>query len=179
MVLDHQTHSFNLQVNHFSTMGRDQVQKKKGQGSGGVRKTTALEAKTKKGKRYLEQKAPQVVEYVKRLLLLYGHKTSQTVKDVMVELKHLRDRAECRHLTRKNDNILPFENGGETSLEFLCNKQDCGAFVVGSSTKKRPNNLIFGRVYDEKGTPTYPDDISCGWMDFRDKREREKKRERT
>ena len=116
-----------------------------------MRKTTAFEAKTKKGKRYLEQKAPQVVEYCKRLLLLYGHKTSQTVKDVMVELKHLRDRAECRHLTRKNDNILPFENGGETSLEFLCNKQDCGAFVVGSSTKKRPNNLIFGRVYDEKG----------------------------
>ena len=122
----------------------------KKKGSGGVTRTKAVEAKTTKGKRFLEARAPQQVEYVKRLLLLYGHRTSQTVKDVMVELKHLRDKMECRHLTRKNENILPFESGGETTLEFLCGKQDCGAFVVGSSTKKRPHNLIFGRVYNEK-----------------------------
>ncbi len=116
----------------------------------GLTRTTALEAKTSKGKRFLEARAPQQVEYVKRFLLLNGHRTSQLVKDVLVELKHLRDKMECSHLTRKNPNILPFESGGETSLEFLCGKQNCGAFVVGSSTKKRPNNLIFGRVYDEK-----------------------------
>ena len=116
----------------------------------GVTRTTKFEAKTKKGKRFLESRAAQQVEYVKRLLLLYGRKTSQTVKDVLVELKHMRDRMECTHLTRKNENVVPFEIGGETSLEFLCGKTHSGCFVVGSHSKKRPNNLIFGRVYDEK-----------------------------
>ena len=54
----------------------------------GVTRTTKFEAKTKKGKRFLESRAAQQVEYVKRLLLLYGRKTSQTMKDVLVELKH-------------------------------------------------------------------------------------------
>ena len=115
-----------------------------------VSRTTKVEAKTKKGRRLLDKRAPQQVEYCKHLLLLYGRKTSQTIKDVLRELKHLRDKMECTHLTRKNDNIAPFENGGETSLEFLCGKTNCGAFVLGSHTKKRPNNLTFGRVYDEK-----------------------------
>jgi len=115
-----------------------------------VSRTTKVEAKTKKGRRFLDKRAPQQVEYCKHLLLLYGRKTSQTIKDVLRELKHLRDKMECTHLTRKNDNIAPFENGGETSLEFLCGKTNCGAFVLGSHTKKRPNNLTFGRVYDEK-----------------------------
>eukprot|EP00951_Prasinocladus_malaysianus_P034848 scaffold355101_cov41-Prasinocladus_malaysianus.AAC.1 len=42
----------------------------------------------------------------------------------------------------------PFEAGGESSLEFYCQKSDAGVFAFGSHNKKRPNNLILGRVFD-------------------------------
>lgn len=32
--------------------------------------------------------------------------------------------------SRKNENIKPFESGGETSLEFFSQKTDCSIFVV-------------------------------------------------
>ncbi len=44
--------------------------------------------------------------------------------------------------------MRPFETGGETSLEFYCNRNNCPLFVVGSHTKKRPNNLVIGRMFD-------------------------------
>ncbi|XP_053566837.1 ribosome production factor 2 homolog isoform X2 [Bombina bombina] len=40
----------------------------------------------------------------------------------------------------------PFED--QTSLEFFSKKSDCSLFLFGSHNKKRPNNLIFGRMYD-------------------------------
>ena len=50
--------------------------------------------------------------------------------------------------SRKNTEILPFEAGGEVKLEQYTSKADCGQFVLGNHTKKRPNNLILGRLYD-------------------------------
>ena len=41
-----------------------------------------------------------------------------------------------------------FEVGGETSLEFFCQKSDAAMFAFGSHTKKRPNNLTIGRMFD-------------------------------
>ena len=35
-------------------------------------------------------------------------------------------------------------------LEQYATKADCGQFVIGNHTKKRPNNLIFGRLYDNR-----------------------------
>ncbi len=112
--------------------------------------TKAVEAKTRKGRRHLESIAPQAVEHVKKLLLMLGHTSSAQLKDILVDLKHLRDSGECVHYTRKNQGVMPFEAGGETTLEFLTKKTDCGAFVVGSHSKKRPHNLVLGRVYDDK-----------------------------
>ncbi|KAJ6660253.1 hypothetical protein lerEdw1_017953 [Lerista edwardsae] len=40
----------------------------------------------------------------------------------------------------------PFED--QTSLEFFSKKSDCSLFLFGSHNKKRPNNLIIGRMYD-------------------------------
>jgi ribosome production factor 2 len=36
------------------------------------------------------------------------------------------------------------------SLEFWSGKNDAGFFVVGQSTKKRPNGMTFVRMYDNK-----------------------------
>jgi ribosome production factor 2 len=44
--------------------------------------------------------------------------------------------------------IHPFEDA--SSLEFFAEKQDASLFVVGSHSKKRPNNLTFARTFDHK-----------------------------
>ena len=49
-------------------------------------------------------------------------------------------------MQRKNDNIHPFED--VASLEFLCQKNDCSLFAVACHSKKRPDNLIIGRLFD-------------------------------
>jgi len=45
-----------------------------------------------------------------------------------------------RNLTR------PFEN--QSSVEFLCTQNDTALFAFGSHSKKRPHNLILGRIFD-------------------------------
>lgn len=65
----------------------------------------------------------------------------------MSEIYHLKRDNAIRY-TRKNDSIRPFESGGETSLEFFSMKTDCSIFVYGSTSKKRPDNLVIGRTYD-------------------------------
>jgi ribosome production factor 2 len=52
---------------------------------------------------------------------------------------------EALKLSRKNDDMRPFEPGGETHLEHLARKADCGLFALDSHSKKRPHNLILGR----------------------------------
>ncbi|KAF5750474.1 ribosome production factor 2 isoform X1 [Tripterygium wilfordii] len=109
-----------------------------------------LKVKTpKKGKirRELEKRAPKLVETGKKTLILQGTKTSGTLNDVLKGIYHLKRDSAIRY-TRKNDNIRPFESGGETSLEFFSLKTDCSIFVYGSHSKKRPDNLVIGRTYD-------------------------------
>ena len=48
-------------------------------------------------------------------------------------------------LSKKND-IRPFES--INSLEFLSEKNDCSLFMVGSHSKKRPNNIVIGRLFN-------------------------------
>lgn len=113
---------------------------------GTVEETTRRRPKTRKGKLYFQSIAPQWEEPPKGVLVILGHQTSQQVKNVMKDLARLK-KPQCRQLRKKNE-ILPFETGGEASLEFLCKKNDCSLFILGNHTKKRPNNLILGRMYD-------------------------------
>ena len=52
----------------------------------------------------------------------------------------------CFHL--ENPDIRPFESGGSEKIEFFCRKNDASLFVVGTHSKKRPHNLILGRMFD-------------------------------
>lgn len=75
------------------------------------------------------------METGKKTLILHGMKTSNVLNAVLTELYHLKKDNAVKY-TRKNDNIRPFESGGETSLEFYSLKTDCSLFVV------NPNNLL-------------------------------------
>jgi hypothetical protein len=55
---------------------------------------------------------------------------------------------DSKKFSRKNPDVQPFESGGETHLEFFCNKSNCSLFAFGSHSKKRPHNLVLGRMYD-------------------------------
>lgn len=46
----------------------------------------------------------------------------------------------------KKNKILPFED--EQPLEFLALKNDTSLFMFGSSNKKRPDNVVMGRMFD-------------------------------
>ncbi|KAG7578416.1 Brix domain [Arabidopsis thaliana x Arabidopsis arenosa] len=105
--------------------------------------------KTGKAKRVLEKRAPKLVETGKKTLILHGTKTSATLSSVLMELYRLKKGGAIRY-SRRNENIRPFESGGETSLEFFSQKTDCSIFVYGSHTKKRPDNLVLGRMYDHQ-----------------------------
>jgi ribosome production factor 2 len=48
----------------------------------------------------------------------------------------------------KKNVVRPFED--TSSLEFWSQKNDASLFVVGQSTKKRPNGLVFVRMFDHR-----------------------------
>ncbi|XP_024543972.1 ribosome production factor 2 homolog [Selaginella moellendorffii] len=108
-----------------------------------------VKPKTKQARRVLEKRAPKIKENVKKALLLHGTSTSAVVKGVLSDLHHIKkDGGNAVHWTRKNENIRPFEPAGAAPLEFFSKKTDCSLVVFGSHSKKRPNNIVFGRFYD-------------------------------
>ena len=54
---------------------------------------------------------------------------------------------DCKKFT-KNNEIRPFEPGSEAALEFMCQKNDCSFFLLANHNKKRPHNLVLGRMFD-------------------------------
>lgn len=103
--------------------------------------------KSRRARRAIEAKEPKLVEDPKKALLLYGNRTSQTIKDVLSDIGKLKA-LDVIKLTRKNADVKPFETGGEAQLEHLGRRADAGVFAVGTTSKKRPDNLTLGRFYD-------------------------------
>lgn len=50
--------------------------------------------------------------------------------------------------SRNNADMRPFEAGGESLLESHCARNNCSLFALGSHQKKRPHNLVLGRLFD-------------------------------
>uniref|UniRef100_A0A3Q2Z429 Ribosome production factor 2 homolog n=1 Tax=Hippocampus comes TaxID=109280 RepID=A0A3Q2Z429_HIPCM len=98
-----------------------------------------LKPKTKRSKRFLQSRAPKLTENGKSAMIMKGGNANQTVSQA------LKDIVRQRMLPQKNI-TRPFEDS--TSLEFFSKKTDCSLFLFGSHNKKRPNNLIFGRLFD-------------------------------
>lgn len=107
-----------------------------------------IKPKTRRAKRALEARAPKEHENAKKALLLHGTKSSALLKSLLSDVHHLKKADGAVKLTHKNDKVRPFEGGGEASLEFLSQKTDCSLFMFASHSKKRPHNLVVGRMYD-------------------------------
>jgi len=101
-------------------------------------------SKTRKGKKHLESRAPKLIENEKKLMILKGHKTNNVLQECLKDLTSLK-RPHAVFLNRKR-HLLPFEN--ITPVEQLAAKLDASLFAIGSHSKKRPQNLVLGRMFD-------------------------------
>jgi hypothetical protein len=110
-------------------------------------KDRVIKPKNARAKRALLARAPRQVETLKKALLMHSGKTSGVLKALLGDLGALKA-GESLKLSRKNAGVRPFEGGGEASLEFLARKADCSLFALGSHSKKRPHNLVLGRLFD-------------------------------
>lgn len=103
-----------------------------------------VKPKNARVKRALEEREPKVVENEKTAVFVRGQQTSEKVRAAMKDLYALK-RPNAINFSRKND-IHPFEDAA--SLEFWAGKNDASLFVTGLHSKKRPNNLVFTRMFD-------------------------------
>ncbi|XP_022913216.2 ribosome production factor 2 homolog [Onthophagus taurus] len=99
---------------------------------------------SRKGKKVLLSREPQLVEGPKRTLFLQGRKTSDMVRDLLKDMYNIK-KPDALKLSKKND-VTVFEN--INPLEQLCKKHEASLFVFGSHNKKRPDNITFGRMFD-------------------------------
>ncbi|KAL6447976.1 hypothetical protein ACFW04_000193 [Cataglyphis niger] len=99
---------------------------------------------TPKGKRILLKKAPQMVEDAKETLCFKSKNTSQIAVNIMKDLYDLK-KPNAQMMQKKND-ILPFEN--IVPIEKFATKYEASLFMMASHNKKRPHNLIMGRMYE-------------------------------
>lgn len=108
--------------------------------------------------RAIRKREPKLIESDRNLLGVRGPSSSLRGVQVLRDLLSLK-KPDARMLGRKND-IRPFED--VSSLEFLCERNDCSAFAYTSSSKKRPDNVIFGRMFDHH----ILDMVEMGVVDF-------------
>ena len=100
--------------------------------------------RTQRSKRALEARAPKLVEGPRRCLVLKGSKTSNVVLSLLRSF-HILQQPHSTHLHHPHA-IHPFDDS--SSLEFLASKADASLFVLGSHSKKRPDNVVIGRTFD-------------------------------
>jgi ribosome production factor 2 len=103
-------------------------------------------AKTHKGRKILERRAAKVVENPKRSIIIKGRKGSDTLNTLMRELHIMRGSGMSQLLWRKPHDIAPMEDA--SLIENQAVKYDCSLFALGSHQKKRPDNVVIGRVFD-------------------------------
>lgn len=104
----------------------------------------AVKPKNARSKRALAQRESKEFENAKTALFVKGVRTSEKVNIALTELAALK-KPNAIPFNKHND-VLPFEDA--SSLEFWSMKNDASLFVVGSTQKKRPDNLVWVRMFD-------------------------------
>ncbi|KAJ8603010.1 hypothetical protein CTAYLR_001551 [Chrysophaeum taylorii] len=99
---------------------------------------------TARGKRFLESRAPKVHEDAKVALLLRGPRTSERATAAVQSVSQLK-KPDAVYLNRRRE-VRPFDDA--SSVERLAQQYDAVLFGIASHSKKRPDNLTLGRLYD-------------------------------
>lgn len=113
---------------------------------------------------------PKLIEVAKNTLFLEGRKCSgvsnsivtksgqwhsisnitiglfQDIRRALKDFYHLK-KPMAKSLSRAND-LTPFED--DVKLQNQIVRNECNLFVFGSSSKKRPNNLVLGRLFEHE-----------------------------
>ncbi|KAI9173246.1 rRNA-binding ribosome biosynthesis protein rpf2 [Blastocladiella emersonii ATCC 22665] len=110
-----------------------------------------VKAKNARTKRFLDNRAPKVVENAKTVITIRGTTTSQVVQSALADLYSLK-KPHAVNFTKKND-VHPFED--TQRLEFFSQKNDAALMVVGTHNKKRPHDLTFVRMFDHQVLDMY------------------------
>jgi len=105
-----------------------------------------VKPKTRRGKRAIVKREPKLIENSKSGLFLRGLKCSDTVLSCIKDFCKMK-KPHSVFFSRKNE-FRPFEASNE--LENICKKKDAAHFAFASHSKKRPNNLIIGRMFDHQ-----------------------------
>lgn len=79
-------------------------------------------------------------------IFMRGQSVSENVTQILHDLHELK-KPNSRNLQRKMKE-RPMQQA--ETFEFLCEKNGASMFGFGSSTKRRPDNLVLGRLFDDK-----------------------------
>jgi len=96
------------------------------------------------GKRIEKQRSPQVVEGEKKAMFIKSTHSSQTINAVLEDLSKLKRPFIMEEKIKQQ--IRPFEDVKD--IEYHSLRNDASLFVFGSTSKKRPDNIVFGRLFD-------------------------------
>ncbi|XP_044756446.1 ribosome production factor 2 homolog [Coccinella septempunctata] len=99
---------------------------------------------TRKGKKILIKKEPQIIEGPKKTLFFKGRKCSENIRRLLKDFYDLK-KPDALMLTKSND-ITIFED--VTPVEAFSRKHETPLFLMGSHSKKRPDNLVAGRMFN-------------------------------
>ncbi|KAL0230642.1 hypothetical protein PCE1_004199 [Barthelona sp. PCE] len=110
-----------------------------------IHMSVAQVAKTRKGKRILEGREPLIIENEKKLLLIRASTADEISQMVLKEFLALKPHASVK-LFKKSNDFNPFEDF--SSIEHWSAKFDASLFMYASHSKKRPQNLVFGRLFN-------------------------------
>ncbi|KAL7633541.1 UNVERIFIED_CONTAM: hypothetical protein RMT77_016074 [Armadillidium vulgare] len=109
-----------------------------------VKLQRVVKPRTHKAKLALESREPKLIENTKTALFLHGHNTSELTRRCLKDLFALK-RNFAKHMHQKNK-IMPFED--VVPLEKFAQQYDSSLFGLINHSKKRPHNLILGRMFD-------------------------------
>jgi ribosome production factor 2 len=79
-------------------------------------------------------------------MIMKGRKSSKTMNDLLKDLQLMKGRDMVQMLMRRTHDFVAMEDA--SLIENQSVKYDCSLFAVGSHQKKRPDNLVLGRVFD-------------------------------
>ncbi|CAH0552452.1 unnamed protein product [Brassicogethes aeneus] len=99
---------------------------------------------TRKGKKVLMKREPQIIEGPKKAVFFQGRKCSEKLRRLLKDMYDIK-KPDSLMLNKKND-ITIFEN--VTPVENICKKHETPVFLMGSHSKKRPDNLVIGRMFN-------------------------------